>query len=402
MALEGIRILEWTAFLNGPVGGYMLGDLGAEVIKIEQPVRGDPTRGMQSLFGASMIMGDLNVAFDMYNRNKKSVTLDLAKDEGKQVFYRLVERSDVFLTNYRKSLAAKLGLGYNTLRQYNPKLIYATCSGYGHTGSDVDQRVFDPIIQARSGIMTVMGERDAPPGQIVGAILDQLGGTLLAYGIMVALLARERQGIGQEVDTSMLGGAVHLQFANVNTCLLRNREMARHSRTRARNPLANHYQCADGKWLMLAEPQSDRFWHNFCEIMGIEELENDPKFENALRRRETFAELIPILEKKFATKTRDDWMRLFKEKAQFAYASVNTIPDLTADPQVLENEYIIPLNHPRLGPIRIVGSPIRFSETPIAMRSLGPELGQHTEEVLLEIGGYSWEEITELKEQEVI
>ncbi|MDY7032951.1 MAG: CaiB/BaiF CoA-transferase family protein [Thermodesulfobacteriota bacterium] len=401
LPLEGIRVLDLTTMMNGPSGGYQLADLGAEVIKIEMPVRGDAARGAQSIFGTATDVQGLNMLFDMVNRGKRSLTLDLSKQEGKEVLYRLVEKSDVFLTNYRKDQLISKGIDFDTLSQYNTQLVFASTTGYGSRGPDMDMRAYDPAVQAYSGLMTTIGERHMPPVIAMGALLDQLGGTMLAYSVVIALLVRERLGIGQEVETSMLGNAVHLQYLNMNSYLLRGRPLARPIREKARNPLTIHYQCSDDKWIMLSEMQSDRYWEQFCTAIGREELTNDSKFNTALKRRETCKELISILDEIFATKTRDEWLKIFNEKCPFAYAPVHTIGEAAESDQVKENEYIVDANHPILGRMRQTGIPFRFSKTPGQVRCGGPELGQHTEEVLLEFG-YSWDEISNLKEEEVI
>ena len=270
--------------------------------------------------------------------------------------------------------------------------------GTAPTGPEAGKRAFDIIAQAQSGMMTIGGEDATPPSQIVGGIVDQTGATMLAYGILAALLYRERTGIGQVVETSLLGTAMHMQAINVNICLLRGRPFARVNRRRVRNPLANHYKCADEKWLLLGELESDRFWPNFCEAMGIKELENDPKFKSNQARRENFEELISILERVFATKPREDWLRVLNQKGGgLAFSPVYDLPEAVNSPQVLENEYVIPFDHPVLGPVRLVGFPVKFGKTPASISRKPPEFGEHTEEVLLEVGGYTWEEIAELR-----
>jgi len=405
--LEGIRVIEWAGFHNGPAAGYMLGDLGAEVIKIEEPVRGDPARGMTQMYGDVMTLpGGRLVGFELANRNKKSIAVDLSKERGREVLYRLVAKSDVFFTNYyRNDVLRRNGVDYETLVKYNPRLIYAINSSYGLRGPMRNQRGFDTIAQARSGLMWAMGDRDMnEPVQVVGAPCDQMGATMLAFAILAALLTRERLGIAQKVEVSLLGSSLHLQAIGLNVTLLRGRSYARHSQKRARNPLANHYRCKDGKWIMLAEPQADRFWSQFCRAMGLEELEHDPRFATALGgRREHYAELIEILDQVFATRTRDEWIKRFEEMGvEFAYSPILDYYEVVEDPQVLENNYIVDFEHPTLGRVKFVNLPIEFSETPAGPVSAAPELGQHTEEVLTELLGYSWEEVAELKEEGAI
>jgi len=400
-ALQGIRILEWASWINGPSAGAMLADLGAEVIKVEERIHGDPMRGAETLYGSAMVTSGLNLGYELVNRNKKSIAVDMAKERGKEVIYRLARKSDVFLTNYRKSLAAQLGVDYATLSQHNPQIIYAHTSGYGSRGPDSERRAFDFVGQARSGMMHNMGERGTPPALMVGAPTDQLGSTMLAYGILAALVARERSGIGQEVETSMIGAAMHIQVLPIGTYLLQGREMARHSRANTRSPFSNYYQCADGKWLLLSEPQVDRFQPQLFKALGIEQLQRDPKFDTVQSRRENATELISILDEILATKTRDEWLRILGDEVGIACSPVLSIAELVTEPQVLENDYIVDFNHPILDRVKVPGFPISLSRTPAEARTAAPQFGQHTEEVLLEVGGYTWDEIARLKEEEV-
>ncbi len=399
--LEGIRILDWTIWQQGPVSTAMLGDLGAEVIKIEERVSGDPGRGLIRLYGTAMGWKGRNFYFENNNRNKKSITLDLTKDKGKDVVYRLVKKSDVFVQNFRQGVAARLGLDYNTLSRYNPRLIYATASGYGPKGPDSGAPTFDLIGLGRSGMMFASTEPGLPPQRFRGAIADQMGAIMLAYGVLAALVARERLGVGQEVDVSHLGSLIALQGLNLAQTLIMGREQPQQPRTASGNPLSNQYRCADDKWIAISMLQSDRYWPAFCQALEIEELEKDPKFENMDKRAENCRQLIAILDKVFATRTREEWMTIMKGK-DLIFGPVNTLSDLENDPQAIENQYVVDFNHPVFGPIKVVGIPVAFSKTPGSVRSEAPEFGQHTEEVLLELGGYSWEEIVELRDQEVI
>ena len=403
MALEGIRILDWTIWQQGPIATALLADLGAEVIKIEDRMGGDPGRGVRRARGLSASLpGGRNFYFEYTNHNKKSISVDLKKEKGKEVIYRLVKNSDIFVQNFRKGVASRMSMDYETLSQYNPKLIYATASGYGQRGPDSSRTAMDLQGLARSGIMNTLGEPDMPPLTMIGGIADQMGAIMVAYGLLAALVARERLGIGQEIDASHLGSMVTLQGLNVAASLLLGKEMPRESRIKTDNPLWNRYECKDGRWICLAHMQSDRFWPGFCEALGRKDLEKDPRFENMDKRAENCQELISILDEVFATKTYDEWDRVLQEKGDFIYTKIQTVSDLSSDPQVLENEYIVDFNHPVLGEIKMVGSPIRFSKTPGTIRLPAPEFGEHTEEVLTEIGGYTWEEIGQLREEEVI
>ncbi len=398
--LDGIRVLDWTIWQQGPVATMMLGDLGAEVIKLEERVGGDPGRGVMQIAGAKT--GARNYYFEANNRHKKSVTLDLKKPEAKEIVYKLVEKSDVFVQNYRKGVAARLGLDYATLSRYNPKLIYASATGYGPQGPDSEEPSFDYMGLARSGIMTAAGEPDMEPMNVTGGIADQMGAIMLAHGITVALLARERLGVGQEVDTSHLGSMMALQGLNLACRLTLGKEFKRFYRTKAVNPLWNHYKCADDKWICLAMPQADRYWSDFCKTLGIPELGKDPRYENMKVRGRNSEEIIAIVDKIFASKPRDEWMSILKEGGDFIYTFVNNITDLPDDPQMHVNDYIVDYEHPTWGESQIVGSPLILSKTPADPRAPAPEFGEHTEQVLVEILGYSWEEVEKLRESEVL
>ena len=398
--LDGIRVLDWTIWQQGPVATMMLGDLGAEVIKLEERVGGDPGRGVMQIAGAKT--GARNYYFEANNRHKKSVTLDLKKPEAKEIVYKLIEKSDVFVQNYRKGVAARLGLDYATLSKYNPKLIYASATGYGPQGPDSEEPSFDYMGLARSGIMTAAGEPDMEPMNVTGGIADQMGAIMLAHGITVALLARERLGIGQEVDTSHLGSMMALQGLNLACRLTLGKEFKRFYRTKAINPLWNHYKCKDEKWICLAMPQADRYWPDFCKTLGIPELGKDPRFENMKVRGRNSEEIISIVDKIFASKPRDEWMSILKEGGDFIYTFVNNIADLPDDPQMRVNDYIVDYEHPTWGGSQIVGSPLILSKTPADPRAPAPEFGEHTEQVLVEMLGYSWEEVGKLRESEVL
>ena len=403
MPLEGIRVLDWTIWQQGPVSTMMLGDLGAEVIKIEERVGGDPGRGIMSIGGTMTgVSGQRNYYFEVNNRHKKSITLNLKNPEAKEIVYKLVEKSDVFVQNFRKGVAGKLGLDYQTLSKYNPKLIYASATGYGPEGPDSGEPSFDYMGLARSGIMNAVGEPDMAPLSITGGIADQMGAIMLAYGIITALYTRERFGVGQEVDSSHLGSMMALQGLNLASRLTLGKEFRRAYRTKAPNPLWNHYKCGDDKWICLAMIQADRYWPDLCKVLGIQHLEKDPKFATMTIRGKNSEELISVLDKTFASKPRDEWMAILKNGGDFIYTIVNSISDLPDDPQMLANDYVVPYDHPAWGPVKIVGVPVRFSKTPGDPRGVAPEFGEHTEQILVDMLGYSWEDIGRLKEQEII
>ena len=249
--------------------------------------------------------------------------------------------------------------------------------------------------------MTQAGDPGMPPFSIGWGVADQTGAVMTAYGVLAALLARERLGIGQELDVSLLGTMIFVQQMTVNSAVMLGAELARFPRYRVGNPLLNHYMCADNRWIMLGMNQADRHWPNFCRVLGIENLEKDPRFENLWVRGQNSEDLVAILDKIFPTKTSEEWIIQLRA-ADLVVARVNTISDLENDPQVVANDYIIEFDHPALGrKIKMVGIPVQLRQTPGSVRLPAPEFGQHTEEVLLELG-YSWDEISHLKEEEVI
>ena len=403
MVLEGIRVLDWTIFQQGPVASMILGDMGADVIKIEERVGGDLGRGMLRVAGA--MIGGKEVArnpyFEAGNRNKRSLTVDLRKDKGKEIIYKLVEKSDVFVQNFRMGVSERIGMDYETLSKYNPRLIYAHANAWGPRGPDKDNPSADYTGVARSSLMEIAGEPGMDPVPIQGGIGDQTGAVMAAMGILAALLHRERTGAGQKVDGSILGGLTFLLGHPVCFCTMADLWGMRIARKTAGNPLWNHYKCGDGKWIALAHLSPDKFWPIVCHSMGLDNLEKDPRFDSMDNRTKNCAELISIFDETFATKARADWERIFKENGVI-YAPVNNMKDLTEDPQVLANDYVTEFDHPIFGRMKTVGFPITFEKTPMSIRREAPEFGQHTEEILTEIAGYTWDDIVKLKDEEVI
>jgi crotonobetainyl-CoA:carnitine CoA-transferase CaiB-like acyl-CoA transferase len=402
MPLDGIRVIDWSIWQQGPVCSSMLGDLGAEVIKLEERGTGDPGRHLLRVGGADT-SNRPNWYFEANNRNKKSLALDLKRPEAREIVYALARRSDVFVQNFRKGVAARLGLDYDALRRVNPRLVYASATGYGPEGPDSGEPSFDLLGLARSGLMLAAGEPDMPPLGIAGGIADQMGGVMLAYGVLAALLARERTGEGQAVDASHLGSMAWLQGLSVSCKLMAGFAFPRSFRARAFNPLWNHYRCADGKWLALAMLQPDRYWADFARAIGRPDLATDPRFESSAARAKHAPACVAILDEAFASRPRAEWLQVLREDAgDFIVTHVNAVDDLPEDPQVRANDYVVQFDHPDHGRTQMLGVPVRLSATPGAVRTPAPELGQHTEEVLLEVLGFEWEQIGRLREQGVI
>ncbi|MBI3953852.1 MAG: CoA transferase, partial [Chloroflexi bacterium] len=378
---------------QGPVATMMLGDLGAEVIKIEEPRSGDPGRYLRSL--TSGINFPLCIYFEANNRNKKSLALDLRTARGREALYRLVPRSDVFVSNYRPATLAQLGLDYSRLRELNPRLIYALATGFGLAGPDRERPAFDIAAQARGGLLSVSG--NGPPGPIGAGMADQYGATCLAYGIMVALWMRERTGEGQFLDSSLLGCQAFLGNLPLQSYLFTRTILPKRDRSEVLNPLWNFYRTRDERWFILAMVQSDPYWHTFCDTLGLQALEKEPRFQDHATREGSAPELIAILDKLFVTRSAQEWSELFRGR-DLVWEVVRTYDEVAADPQLRENGYLQPFDHPVVGPVEYVGQPVHWENGEARVRLGAPELGQHTEEVLRELAGYTWEELEALRD----
>jgi crotonobetainyl-CoA:carnitine CoA-transferase CaiB-like acyl-CoA transferase len=400
--LEGLLVLDWTIWQQGPICSAMLGDMGARVIKIEQRGTGDPGRWLTGAGGVDT-RATPNWYFEANNRNKEAIEIDLKKPEGLEVVLALAEKADVFVQNFRHGVADRLGLGYEAMKARNPKIIYASATGYGPKGEESSEPSFDHLGLARSGIMNAAGEPDMPPLAITGGVADQMGGIMMAYGIVNAIVARERFGIGQQVNASHLGSMTFLQGLGLSMKLMAGVAMPRSFRARAANPLWNHYRCADDQWLALAMLQPDRYWKDFCRVIGQPELAEDERFVDMPARAQNSEACVAIIDAAFASRPRAEWLKRLKEDAgDFIYTVVNSVDDVPEDPQVLANDYVVEMDHPHHGPTKMVGIPVGLSETPGSVRRAAPELGQDTELVLMEVLGWDWDRIQALREKEAI
>jgi crotonobetainyl-CoA:carnitine CoA-transferase CaiB-like acyl-CoA transferase len=288
--------------------------MGADVIKIEQPSIGDPSRELWKYKDMDLRLPDGgSIFYAGANRGKKSITLNMEDPQGKQIAYNLVNKSDIFFTNLRRSTVRRMNMDYPSLSQINPKLIYASVTSYGSRGPDADGGGFDYQGQGRSGLMYSLGEPDMPPLLAQFGIIDQATAIMASYQMVIALLMREHLGIGQQVEVSLLGTASYLMYFNNLIALLTGREVLRHKQTRA-DPLRNCYQCQDGKWIVQNQPPGEENWQMVCQLLGYPELEQDPRFNTREKRIENSEELVSIFNQAFATKPRDNWLPLFSEK----------------------------------------------------------------------------------------
>jgi crotonobetainyl-CoA:carnitine CoA-transferase CaiB-like acyl-CoA transferase len=394
--LSGIKVIEISTFQQGPVAGMRLGDLGADVIKIE-PKEGDPARRHITTIEAEFGVKGFNYYFEHANRNKRGIVLDMKKKSGMDIFMKLIDSADVFLNNMSIGAPIRLGIGPENLLARNPRLIFAQASGWGREGPLANSLSFDYTGIARSGLMMAAGENGTPPCMILPGLGDELGGLVCAWAVSLALFARERTGRGQIVDTSLMGSVVAMLGHLVSGSAMLKQEFPRFIRSNAANPLYNHYRCKDEKWIAIAHLDPDRWWAKVCGALGIERLVDDPKFNAFKARAANRKELVAIFDEIFAGKTRQEWMQILEEHGCI-FTPVQSISEVVEDPQAIANKYLINIPHPTYGQIDAMGFPWSFSDTPAAWRRKAPALGEHTEEVLLEIG-FSNEEITKLREE---
>ena len=397
--LEGVKVLELGAWVAGPGAGAVMGDWGAEVIKIEDPVAGDPVRGWRSISGIQVT--DVHFWFELYNRNKKSIGLDLRIEAGREILYKLVAKADVFFTNFQYSVLEKLKIDYKTLSGVNPKLIYGVASGYGKEGPDVEKPGYDiTAFWARSGILNKLIPQGGVPWMPPHAMGDSSTALFLAGAISAALFHRERTGVGQQIDLSLFQAAMWVAAMDVQTVIHKGVALPQIHRSANPSPLENSYLTKDKKWLLITMIQSDRFWPAFCKALKIEHLEKDEKYQDMYVRATHNAELISILDSIFATKSRAEWETIFKEHGLIC-SPINSFADLPSDVQAKENNFFVEVDHPVGRKIKLVATPVQFNKTPATIRTSAPELGQHTEEVLLDLG-YSWEDIAGFKDKKAI
>jgi crotonobetainyl-CoA:carnitine CoA-transferase CaiB-like acyl-CoA transferase len=395
-ALNGLRVIDLTMWFQGPVAAQHLADFGAEVIHVERPQGGDLGRGVRSI--KAVPVGDWNQYFFVINRNKKSLALDLNTDGGREVMYKLVAEADVFLTNLTSENLEKWQVTYDKLREINPRLVYAMCSGFGPMTKST-RPSFDLTVQALTGIMTRLGEPGQPPIYLGMGSGDAMGGLMAAYGIMAALHARRKTGRGQFLDASLYGAQLFLAAPTLQPYLATRDEQyaTQQSRQTALNPLWNRYQASDG-WLFVCAQNNQDAWTKLTAALEAPDLAADPRFATPEARAENNAALVGALDTIFAKQTRDEWLRRLKAAGVTA-APINSLADIAEDPQAWANGYFTKTHCDEVNrEVTVRGLPITLSKTPGAVRTLGPELGQHTEEILTEILGYSWEQVGELKE----
>ena len=400
--LEGIRVIDVTQWGAGPMCAGLLGQWGAEVIKVEHPARGDSIRGLQSGMVTTPLKDrPYNFMFEQPNMNKKSITLDLVSEEGQAILKKVVTKADVLLAAMRPRDVKKFDIEYETLKAINPRLVYALITGYGTKGAEKDMPGFDGICYfAKSGITYMTADSNDVPVWPRGGFGDIPSGMFCACGIVLALYARKELGIGQAVYTNLFNNGVWALATDSMAALATHENPPRHNRETADNPLANFYKTKDNRWVLLYNMQSDHYWERFCKVFGLEDIKDDPRYNSMEARKENKLALIKMMDDIFAKFTMNEWKEKLAD-SDLVFSPVQTPVEALADPQAEANNVIEKFNHPIWGEIELLPAPQKFTETPGTYRTPAPEWGQHTEEILQELG-YTWDDIESFKNKHVI
>lgn len=376
--LAGFTVLDLTRVLSGPYCTMVLGDLGARVIKVEHPGKGDDTRHWGPPF-----IGQESAYFLSINRNKESVTLDFKAAAGRGVLERLIARADVLVENFRPGTLARAGFGWDAVHARHPRLVYASISGYGQTGPRRNEAGYDAVMQAEGGLMSVTGDADRPGYRMGVAITDMVAGLYTAQGITASLLARERTGQGQRVDIGMLDTTASLLTYQAANWFSTGVTPARLGNRHATIAPYETFTTSDGEIVIAGG--NDAIWQRFCAALGLPELADDPRFTTNKDRMAHYADLRPLLAQAFLSATTAEWLRRLAAAA-VPCGAVRDIGQVLADPQLDSREMIATLLHPTVGPTRVIGTPLKLSATPASLRTPPPTLGQHTDDVLGELG----------------
>ena len=389
MPLEDVTVLDLSHALAGPFCSTMLADFGARVIKLEPKGEGDIARAW-----SPPLSGGERSYFVSLHRNKKGVAIDLKRPEGKELFFQLVERADVVLENYRTGALTRLGLDYEAARARNPAIIYCSISGFGQDGPYRDRAALDLILQAESGMISVTGEPGSHGVRAGTSIADMTAGMYAAYGIMLALRVKERTGRGQSIDVSMLEGQLSLLGTMIGGYLA-DGEVPQPMGTAYKALLPYQAFRTNTRDLALAVG-SEPLWKIFCPIIGAPELAEDPRYRTNADRSRHRDTLIPRLQEIFLTRSYEEWEKTLLEHG-VPVGAINTLAEVVEHPQVKARGALVEMDHPRAGKVRMVGVPIRLSETPGAVRTPSPMLGEHTEEILRDVLGLDAAKVAALR-----
>jgi crotonobetainyl-CoA:carnitine CoA-transferase CaiB-like acyl-CoA transferase len=395
--LAGIKVVEMGLWVAAPSCAAMLGDWGAEVIKIEPPA-GDPFRGLfASALGAP---ASLNPPFELDNRGKRGIVLDLEKEEARKIALQLVEQADVFITNNRPRVLEQYGMDYETLHKKFPRLIYGQVTGYGPDSESRDTAAYDiGAFWSQAGVAMSLTAPGAQIPQQRGGMGDHMTGQGLAGAVCAALFHREKTGQGQRVSVPLVRVGVYMIGWDMMLSMRIGIPVPTYDREHAINPIINSFKAGDGKWFWLLLLQSDRHWPDLCRAIQRDDICHDPRFADITIRRNNGPALVEALDAVFAEKPFAEWVEIFRANNVW-FAPVNLVHEVPNDPVVQQSGAFVDVPGPD-GPVRQVATPADFSETVWAPRGIQPELGQHTEEVLLELG-YDWDQIIPLKERGVI
>lgn len=392
-ALDGIKVVDLTRTLAGPFCTMMLGDMGADVIKIEEPRRGDETRSWTPFWNEE------GTQFLAFNRNKRSITLNLRDERAVEVALQLAGQADVMIESFRTGALDRMGLGYAAVKEINPRIVYCSISGFGRTGPLADKPGYDLIIQGYGGMMSTTGEPDGPPLRTGYSMVDLFAG-MMAYGsINTALFNRERTGQGQYVEASLLEGQVATMSYHAVGYLATGRVPGRLG---SGHPSLVPYQAfptSDGYFIVGCG--NDGLWQRLCPAIEREDLTDHPKFKTNTLRVENRPEIVAILSEHFRAKTTDEWVEIIND-AGVPAGPINRVPDVVVDSQVLARDMMVPLPHPNVPELKVPGSPLKLYDTPPNVaRRRPPMLGEHNDEVLGDLG-YSKEQIDQFTEEGVI
>ncbi len=394
--LSGVRVVEVSLMHAGPIATGMLGALGAELIKVEGISSGDPARPMEKTYGQDgRLLEGRSAIFESYNSGKKSVSIDLKNPDGIKLLYEIVKKSDVFLHNMKAETAVKLGIDFASLCKHNPKIVYASVSGFGPSGPDATRPGLDPVGVARSGMMAALcGGSHMKPYLPPTAVADRMAGIMASYGILAALIARDRTGKPQKVESSLLGGSMWLGHMNLQYAFFKGEELL--PAPSEETPLYTAYQCSDSRWMVIWI-QNERAWPAFCSALELAPLATDPRFVNPKARNENPLALAEILKKRMAEKTSLEWEKILAQHPDLVFQPVRIPTEVSEDPQVRANGYVVEVHHPELGMVKRMALPLHLNGAPIGgFDRPAPRLGEHTVEVLTDVLGLSGAQIDAL------